>query len=290
MELVDKLFNLNGKTALITGASSGLGEYFAEVLAGAGARVVVTARRLERLEALAERINQAGGEALAFACDVDQADQVASVFEEAWQRCGRLDIIVNNAGQVGDGGFVPEKLPHEVFDATLQTNISGLWYCCQEAGKRMLSDGKGGSIINLTSVLGMGGSGDHPLAYQASKAAVINLTRNLACSWADRGIRVNALAPAYFPSEMTGPYLAVPGYETYINNATPLGRLGTLEELAGPILKLASVAGSYLTGVTLPVDGGYSAGVGHSRWTDDIYEGLSNVIPDQGSVHITPKS
>ncbi|MBL6688666.1 MAG: SDR family oxidoreductase [Pseudomonadales bacterium] len=289
MNLVNKLFDLSGKTALITGASSGLGEYFAEILAGAGAQVVITARRLDRLEALAERIKENGGQAIPLACDVDQADQVAAVVEEAWQRCGRIDIVVNNAGQVGDGGFVPEKLPHEVFEATLKTNLTGLWYCCQEAGKRMLADGAGGSIINLTSVLGMGGSSDHPLAYQASKSAVINLTRNLACSWADRGIRVNALAPAYFPSEMTGPYLAVPGYETYINNATPLGRLGTLEELAGPLLMLASDAGSYLTGITLPVDGGYSAGVGHSHWTADIYEGLSNVIPNQGSVHITAK-
>ena len=286
MDLINKLFDLTGKTALITGASSGLGAYFAEVLSNAGATVVITARRLDRLEALAEQINSTGGKAIPIACDVDQSSAVAAVIDQAWSECGRIDILVNNAGQVGDGGFVPEKLPVEVFEATLHTNLTGLWYCCQEAGKRMLADGLGGSIINLTSVLGMGGSGDHPLAYQASKAGVINLTRNLACSWADRNIRVNAIAPAYFPSEMTGPYLAVPGYETYINNATPLGRLGRLEELAGPLLMLASEAGSYLTGVTIPVDGGYSAGVGHSRWTDDIYEGLSNVIPDQGSVHV----
>ena len=286
MDLVNKLFDLTGKTAVVTGASSGLGAYFAEILANQGATVVITARRLDRLEALSAQINNAGGKAIAIACDVDQPAAVAAMMEQAWAECGRIDIVVNNAGQVGDGGFVPEKLPHELFEATLKTNLSGLWYCCQEAGKRMLADGKGGSIINLTSVLGMGGSGDHPLAYQTSKAGVINLTRNLACSWADRGIRVNALAPAYFTSEMTGPYLAVPGYETYINNKTPLGRLGTLEELAAPLLMLASDAGSYLTGITLPVDGGYSAGVGHTRWTDDIYEGLSNVIPDQGSVHI----
>ena len=151
----------------------------------------------------------------------------------------------------------------------------------------MLADGKGGSIINLTSVLGMGGSGDHPLAYQTSKAGVINLTRNLACSWADRGIRVNALAPAYFPSEMTGPYLAVPGYETYINNKTPLGRLGTLEELAAPLLDAGIGCGELPHGHHPPRRWRiFRWRWAFTRWTDDIYEGLSNVIPDQGSVHI----
>jgi len=147
MDLVNKLFDLTGKTAVVTGASSGLGAYFAEILANQGATVVITARRLDRLEALSAQINNAGGKAIAIACDVDQPAAVAAMMEQAWAECGRIDIVVNNAGQVGDGGFVPEKLPHELFEATLKTNLSGLWYCCQEAGKRMLADGKGGSII-----------------------------------------------------------------------------------------------------------------------------------------------
>ncbi len=286
MPTINKLFGMQGKTALITGASSGLGAFFARVLAEAGARVVITARREDRLESLAEEINGSGGAAIAMACDVDDAANVADVFDRAWSECGRLDVVVNNAGIVGDGGFVPEKLPNEVFEATLKTNLLGVWYCCKEAGQRMLTDGKGGSIINITSVLGTGGSCDNPAAYQTSKAGVINLTRNLACSWADRKVRVNAIAPAYFPSEMTGPYWEVDGYTEYVEGATPMGRIGELEELAGPLLLLASDAGSYMTGMTMPVDGGYSNAIGHVRWTDNIYQGLRAVIPDDGSIPI----
>ena len=286
MTTINKLFGMQGKTALITGASSGLGAFFARVLADAGASGVITARREDRLEALASEINGSGGTAIAMACDVDDAANVAEVFDRAWSECGRLDVVVNNAGIVGDGGFVPEKLPNEIFEATLKTNLVGVWYCCKEAGQRMLADGKGGSIINITSVLGMGGSCDTPAAYQTSKAGVINLTRNLACSWADRKVRVNAIAPAYFPSEMTGPYWEVDGYTEYVEGATPMGRIGELDELAGPLLLLASDASSYMTGMTMPVDGGYSNAIGHVRWTDNIYQGLRAVIPDDGSIPI----
>ena len=289
MNLSQSLFDLTGKTALITGGSSGLGAYFAEVLCDAGAKVAIVARRTDKLEEVAAAVRAKGGDVTTKTCDIVDAERVAEVVDELWSELGRIDILVNNAGTVGDGGFVPEKLPHAVFGETIQTNLIGLWTCSQEVGKRMLGDGKGGSIINITSVMGMGGAADHPLAYQTSKAGVINLTRNLACSWADRGVRVNAIAPAYFPSEMTGPYLAVPGFEPYVQNATPMGRLGELDELAGPLLMLASAAGSYMTGALIPVDGGYSSGVGHSRWTDDIYEGLGKVIPDGGSVHIKPQ-
>ena len=288
MSLSQSLFDLTGKTALVTGGSSGLGAYFAEVLCEAGAKVAIVARRTEKLEEVATLVRSKGGDVRTKTCDIVDAERVAEVVDELWNELGRIDILVNNAGTVGDGGFVPEKLPHAVFGETIQTNLVGLWTCSQEVGKRMLSDGMGGSIINITSVMGMGGAADHPLAYQTSKAGVINLTRNLACSWADRGVRVNAIAPAYFPSEMTGPYLAVPGFEPYVQNATPMGRLGELNEHAGPLLMLAGDAGSHMTGALIPVDGGYSSGVGHSRWTDDIYEGLSNVIPDQGSIHIRP--
>ena len=286
MANMDELFGMQGKTALVTGASSGLGAFFARVLADAGARVVLTARREDRLDALAQEINDAGGAAIAMACDVDDSSSVAAVIDQAWSECGRLDVVVNNAGIVADGGFVPEKLPHEVFEATLKTNLLGVWYCCREAGQRMLEDGGGGSIINITSVLGIGGSCDNPAAYQTSKAGVINLTRNLACSWADRKVRVNAIAPAYFPSEMTGPYWEVDGYTEYVEGATPMGRIGELEELAGPLLLLASDASSYMTGTTMPVDGGYSNAIGHVRWTDNIYQGLRAVIPEDGSIPI----
>ena len=193
---------LSGKTAIVTGASSGLGETFARALAAAGAQVVLAARRVERLELLASDLAAGGAVALPLPCDVTDADAVASMVEQARQRFGRIDVLVNNAGVAADGGFAPEKVPPAVFEQTIRVNVVGLWYCCQQVAHRMLEDG-GGSIVNVASVAGMAGLRDFPPAYQASKGAVIALTRSLACSWADRGVRVNALAPGWFPSEMT---------------------------------------------------------------------------------------
>ena len=273
-------FSLEGKTALVTGASSGLGAHFARVLADAGAKVAVTARRLDKLEALANEITAAGGTAISIECDVTDSAQVASTVAEAWNRLGRLDIVVNNAGVVVDAASMPENLADELFEETVRVNLFGVWYCCKEAGARMLADGKGGSIINVSSILGLGGACDHPAAYQATKAAVNNLTRNLACSWADRGVRVNAILPGYFPSEMTDPFFAVDGYRDYVNEATAMGRVGDVDELAGPLLLLASDAGSYMTGHTLVVDGGYSASIGGRRWPQKTYAGMRQLYPD----------
>jgi len=277
---MSKRFSLEGKSALVTGASSGLGAYFAKVLADEGAKVALTARRLDNLQALAKEINAAGGTAIAIQCDVTDPAQVAASLDEAWNEFGRLDIVVNNAGSVVDGGSMPEKLDHDLFDQVLKVNLNGVWYCCREAGARMLADSKGGSIINISSIMGQGGAPDHPVAYQATKGAVNNLTRNLACSWADRGVRVNAILPGYFPSEMTDPYFAIDGYLDYVNAATAMGRLGDLEELAGPLLLLASDAGSYMTGHTLVVDGGYSAGIGGFKFNDRVYDGMQALFPD----------
>ena len=204
METNGKLLDVAGKTAVVTGASSGLGELFAEVLADRGARVVVAARRADRLDALVERLEDAGGTAVAVPCDVADSDQVDYV-EMAWRRFGRVDIMINNAGTAGDSGPTPERLPHQLFEHTVRVNLLGVWYGCQAAGRRMLADGQGGSIINVSSVLGLGAQQNYPPAYTATKAAVINLTRALAVSWGDRGVRTNALAPGWFPSEMTEP-------------------------------------------------------------------------------------
>lgn len=286
MQSLSDRFSLEGKSALVTGASSGLGAYFAKVLADAGASVAVTARRFENLRALADGITASGGVAIPIECDVTDAAQVESTMTRAWDEFGRLDIVVNNAGIVIDGGNVPEKLPNDLFEETVQVNLLGVWYCCREAGARMLADGKGGSIINISSIMGLGGACDHPVAYQATKAAVNNLTRNLACSWADRGIRVNAIAPGYFPSEMTDPFFDVNGYTEYVKESTAMGRIGETDELAGPLLLLASDAGSYITGHILVVDGGYSASIGGRRWTESIYRGLEEITPDDRAKHI----
>ena len=281
-------FSLAGKTALITGASSGIGAYFARLLAESGAKVALVARRLENLEAIAAEINDSGGEAIAIQGDVSVREQVAAAMDAAWAAFGRVDIVVNNAGTVADGASMPEKLDQNIWNEIIQINLNGVWYGCQEAGVRMLADGKGGSIINVSSIMGLGGAADHPVAYQTTKFAVNGLTKNLACSWADRGVRVNALLPGYFPSEMTGPFFAVPGYVDYVEEATAMNRVGELEELAGPLLLLASEAGSYMTGHTLVVDGGYSASIGGVRFEDRTYDGMHAAFPDGRAQRIFP--
>jgi NAD(P)-dependent dehydrogenase (short-subunit alcohol dehydrogenase family) len=255
----DSMFTLKGKTALLTGASYGLGVTFAETLAGAGANLVLAARSLDKLEALAARLTAVGHKAIAVKCDVGNPADVAAMVEAGWRHFGRIDVLVNNAGVVAEATIVPEKIPNELFEQTMRVNVLGTWYCCREVAARQLADGKGGSIINIASISGLLGVADFPTAYQTSKAAVINLTRNLACSWADRGIRVNAIAPGWFPSEMTGPIFGIEAFRRWVTEAAPQGRIGDPRELAGPLLLLASNAGSFMTGHTLVVDGGLSA-------------------------------
>jgi NAD(P)-dependent dehydrogenase (short-subunit alcohol dehydrogenase family) len=271
------LFRLDGKTAIVTGASYGLGVTFAEALARAGANVVLAARSREKLEGVAGGIDC---NALAMACDVGVASEVAELFTQACERFGRVDIVVNNAGIAADAGIMPEKVPDGLFQQTLQVNVTGLWYCCREAGARMLADGKGGSIINVASILGLGAVGDLSPAYHASKGAVINLTRHLACSWGNRGVRVNAIAPGWFPSEMTAGLFSVPGFLDWANGLAPLKRVGRPEELIGPLVFLASDASSFMTGHTLVVDGGCSAGMGANPLPQSLYEALAASVPE----------
>lgn len=266
--MTDRLFRVDGRTAFVTGASSGLGVTFAQGLAAAGASVVLAARRTERLREVEEGIRARGGQVLSVKCDVTDEKQVEEAVAAACERFGRIDILVNNAGQVVDGGAVAENLPHELFRQTLDVNLTGTWYCCREAGRRMLADGGGGSIINISSICGIAGMHDFPVAYQASKAAVINLTRNLALSWADRGVRVNAIAPGWFPSEMSDPVLGQAEFRQWAEGGAAMNRIGDPRELIGPLLFLASDASSYVTGQTLAVDGGTSAGIGVVRPPD----------------------
>jgi NAD(P)-dependent dehydrogenase (short-subunit alcohol dehydrogenase family) len=183
---------------------------------------------------------------------------------------------------------MPERVPDELFEKTVRINLFGVWYCCREVGGSMLRDGKGGSIINIASISGMAGWRDHPPAYQATKAAVINLTRNLACSWGDRGVRVNAIAPGWFPSEMTNPFLDMGPLTARLCAAAPLGRLGDPKELAGPLLFLASEASSFVTGHTLVVDGGFSAGSGQFSFPEETYRVLEELMPGGIGKRIMP--
>jgi NAD(P)-dependent dehydrogenase (short-subunit alcohol dehydrogenase family) len=265
------LFDLTGKTAIVTGASTGLGVTFAEALSAANAKVVLAARRTDKLEAVAARLTEQGGTASFIPCDVTKPDDVRALVAKAWEQFGRVDILVNNAGIVAEAAHVPERIPDDLFEQTIRVNVLGLWTCCREVGARMLADGKGGSIINIASIAGIGTCKDFPSAYQASKAAVIGLTKNLACSWADRGVRVNAIAPAWFPSEMTAGILALPSFIDWVKLGCPMRRPGDPNELAGPLLFLASDASSYVNGHTLVVDGGTTASVGALPFPEDLY-------------------
>jgi len=281
------LFDISGLTAIVTGASSGLGVTFAEALAAAGANVVLAARRVDRLEVVAERLAAAGRTALPVACDVTESDQVAAMVTAALQHFGRIDILVNNAGTSGDAGPMAERLPHDLFEQTVRVNLLGTWYCCREVGAQMLARGSG-SIVNVSSAAGLGGLQCFPPAYQATKAAIINLTRNLALSWADRGVRVNALAPGWFPSEMASPFIEAPVYGERILSQEPTGRIGHPHELVGPLLLLVSDASSYITGHTLVVDGGLSASIGQERYGPEHFAFHAAIVSGGLGEPITP--
>ncbi len=256
MSAASDLFRLDGRVAVITGASAGLGVVMARGLAQAGASVLLAARRRERLEALAKELRDEGARVEAFACDVASEAEIDGLVAEADKRFGPVDVLVNNAGITEIGRA--EHEPLETFRRVLDVNLVGLFLCAQRFGRGMLERGRG-SIVNVASVLGLVGAGQIPQAsYAASKGAVVNLTRELAAQWARGGVRVNALAPAWFASEMTGEMFAEERSRAWIRKRTPMGRAGEPEELVGPLLFLASDASSYVTGHTLTVDGGWT--------------------------------
>jgi NAD(P)-dependent dehydrogenase (short-subunit alcohol dehydrogenase family) len=233
-----------------------MGEAFARALAAAGARVALSARRLERLEALAAEIRSQGGEAVAVRCDVALESDVDALVEAACGRFGGVDVLVANAGFTQ---IVPaEEQGLADWRAQIDVNLNGVFLCAQRFGRRMLAAGRG-SIVNVASVLGLVGSGQvRQAAYAASKGGVVNLTRELGAQWARRGVRVNALAPGWFPTEMTEEMFGDEGSLRWMRSRTPMGRAGALDELVGPLLFLASDASSFVTGQTLVVDGGWT--------------------------------
>jgi len=240
---LDGLDGLAGRVAVVTGASSGMGVVFARALAEAGARVVLAARRKERLEAEAEALRAGGAEALAVACDVAREDEVEGLVEAT----------------AGFTSVVPaETQSLEDWRAQVDVNLTGAFLCAQRVGRRMLERERG-TIVNVASVLGLVASGQvSQAAYAASKGGLVNLTRELAAQWARRGVRVNALAPGWFPTEMTGEMFEDERSMKWMRNRTPMGRAGALDELVGPLLFLASDASSYVTGQILTVDGGWT--------------------------------
>lgn len=258
-----ELFALQGKTAIVTGASQGLGVIFAEALASAGADVVLAARNPERLAAVRSQIQALGRSCLAVQCDVTRRAEVQGLMREAAAAFGRIDILVNNAGATSAPGIRAEYEDEAAWREIIDVNLSGLWFCCQEAAQYMLRQGAG-SIINISSIFGEGGfPGGSPAAYFASKGGVNNLTAYLATVWGDRGVRVNAIAPTFTVAEETIPSLIEAGVYQMLVNRHPMGRLATYEDLVGPIIFLASDAARFITGVVLRVDGGYGASRGY---------------------------
>jgi NAD(P)-dependent dehydrogenase (short-subunit alcohol dehydrogenase family) len=258
MPLADptRRFRLDDRVAVVTGASSGIGIALAEGLATAGASVVLTARRRERLEKLAARLREGGGRALAVPCDLAREAEIDRLVGCTLERFGGIDVLVNNAGFTRIQPAEEEGL--ETFREVLNVNLVGAFLCAQRFGREMLAAGSG-SIVNVASVLGVVGTGQIPQAgYTASKGGLVNLTRELAAQWARRGVRVNALAPGWFPSEMTKEMFGDEDGVAWIRNRAPMGRPGRVEELVGPLLFLASEASSYVTGQVLLVDGGWT--------------------------------
>jgi NAD(P)-dependent dehydrogenase (short-subunit alcohol dehydrogenase family) len=243
---------LAGKAALITGASSGLGRHFALTLARAGADVALAARRVEMLESLAAEVAKTGRKAVAIQLDVADAGNVTLAVEQTAAALGGLDILVNNAGMApGDAAL---DVDEATWDRCMDTNLKGAWLVAQAAARQMIRGGKGGAIVNIASILSVRvQKGTAP--YAISKAGLLQMTKALALEWARYGIRVNALAPGWFPTAINRDYLASEAGEA-LRKKIPMRRFGEEGDLDGALLLLASNAGAFMTGATIVVDGG----------------------------------
>lgn len=247
---------LDGQVALVTGASGTLGVHFAQLLARAGAAVAVTARRIDRLAALAEAIEADGGRACAVALDVTDTHSIEAALATVTDALGSVDILINNSGIAVTKPAL--DLDEAAWDRVIDTNLKGAWLTAQAVARAMVERGRGGSIVNIASILGLGVSAQVP-AYCASKAGMIQLTKALALEWARHGIRVNALAPGYIESDLNRDFFASPAGQAIIKRV-PQRRLGQPADLDGPLLLLASAASRFMTGTVLVVDGGHSVG------------------------------
>lgn len=247
---MSKLFDLSGKVALITGASSGLGVHFAHCLGAAGASIVLAARRADRLASLQAELTHKGVTARAVDLDVQSGKSIAAALDAA----GPLDVVINNAGI----SIVKPALdmPEDDWDAVVDTNLRGAWLVAQGAARRWVADKRPGSIVNIASILGLRTIGQ-VAPYNASKAGLIHLTRALAMEWARHDIRVNAICPGYIETEMNGPFWKTPGGQRLIDRI-PQRRIGRPEHLDGALLLLASEAGAFMTGSVITVDGGHT--------------------------------
>ena len=246
------IFNLKGRVALVTGASSGLGRRFAEVLAANGAAVALVARRADRLNDVKVKIEQAGGKAVAIEADVRDRAQMNRAFDQAEQALGTVTILVNNAGVAHSTRAT--DLTEEEWSRVVHTNLDAVFFWAQEGARRMLAANKKGAIVNIASVLGFGVS-KGTIAYATAKAGVIQMTKALGLELAFKGVRVNAIAPGWFVTEINHDYLTSEAGKK-LTRDIPVGRFGVDGDLDGALLLLASDAGAYIAGATIVCDGG----------------------------------
>lgn len=251
--MIDSIFDLQGRTALITGGGTGLGRHFARVLSASGATVILCARREDKLQSTVEEIISEGGKAYCFAMDVTDKSSITAAFDRAAEH-GVVEIVVNNAGITAVPSLL--NLDEESWDNVQDTNLKGAWLVAREAVSRMAATNTPGTIINIASILGVAvQKGTGP--YSASKAALLHLSRDMAVEWARYKVRVNAIAPGYYATDMAEEYLESPSGQAMLKRI-PQRRLGNLEDLSGAILLLASDASAYITGSCITVDGGLS--------------------------------
>jgi len=258
MRSTQELFSLKGKTAIVTGGSRGLGLQMAEALGEQGARVLVSARKQDELDAAVAHLQARGIDASSIAADLSDEAQVHAFVTEAMARLGQIDILVNNAG--ASWGAPAEDYPLEAWDKVMDLNVRSIFLVTQAVGKLSMIPRRYGRIISISSIAGLAGNPPgtmQTIAYNTSKGAVVNFTRALAGEWGRYGITVNSIAPGFFPSKMTKGVLAAFGAESLAKDA-PLNRLGDDEDLKGAVVLFASDAGKHITGQTLAVDGGVS--------------------------------
>jgi len=253
-----KLFNLEGKNAIITGGSSGLGIQFAKALANQGANLTIVARRYERLVEVSKEIeNEYGVNCLPVKCDVMKEEEIKNAVQESYEEYGKIDILVNNAGVAAEAPA--NELKTDDWKWVMDVNLTGVFLFCQYVFDYMKEQDYG-RIINIASMYGEVGNHAIPAApYHASKGGVVNLTRALAGEWAKYDINVNSIGPGFFESEMTSEFINTEDFQAYLNSRCPMGRQGKEGELDGAIVFLASPSSSYVTGQTLCVDGGWTA-------------------------------
>jgi NAD(P)-dependent dehydrogenase (short-subunit alcohol dehydrogenase family) len=290
------MFDFTGKTVLITGASYGFGEQFAYAFADAGADLILTARSTDLLNAVADGCRAKGRKVTAVSGDVSIEDDVKRVVGDGLANHGRIDVLVNNAGVADLRGLAPEHFDAATWNQIVSVDLTGAYYYLREVGRHMLEAG-GGSIVNICSIMSSGASENSVIAYTAAKGGLLNLTKQLGCEWADRGVRVNAVSPGFVVTEMTRPALEALGISSYIASRTPMRRVGEIHEITGPVMFLASDLSSYMTGVDMLVDGGTNASNGywqvapvHHSWNADttppVPGGYAGYAPQPASLDL----